>query len=192
MITKAKVDRIVAALEKKAAAHERESNVADTPEMQGCHMGAQDACELAVGMLEGLSSTGDGSVRFCKWCGKKFPKQKGRAYCCDRCSGEAAEYWRYRGGKGLAGDAADGIPVWDDFRQFAVDMAAEEDLMQLPNGRRLAQLREKMAPILEMIATSEGADKKSDMSPHLRLFLQAYARFPEEYWRANPSKMIFF
>ena len=64
MITKAKVDRIVAALEKKAAAHERESNVADTPEMQGYHMGAQDACELAVGMLEGLSSTGDGSVRF--------------------------------------------------------------------------------------------------------------------------------
>ena len=63
MITKAKVDRIVAALEKKAAAHERESN-ADTPEMQGYHMGAQDACELAVGMLEGLSSTGDGSVRF--------------------------------------------------------------------------------------------------------------------------------
>ena len=89
-------------------------------------------------------------------------------------------------------EAADGIPVWDDFRQFAVDMAAEEDLMQLPNGHRLAQLWEKMAPMLEMIATSEGADRKSDMSPHLRLFLQAYARFPEEYWRANPSKMIFF
>ena len=161
-------------------------------------------------------------VRFCKWCGKKFPKRKRRFYCCDRCSGEAAEYWHYRGGKGPEGDAAlkrpenreklfyrmatklvvmksslpieaaDGIPVWDDFRQFAVDMAAEEDLMQLPNGRRLAQLWEKMAPMLEMIATSEGADRKSDMSPHLRLFLQAYARFPEEYWRANPSKMIFF